>query len=297
MNNSSNLRNTNAQTATSYGQFNQNLATSNSSNLANLGHSHANLGSNLGSNLTTAHTHPSLVQQVLLPTQIVEKPVAVHEEIRNETVEEIQPVVNVEKFKTEVHQITQPLFDKEVRPVHIERSTLNAQMLPDVNVPGSGISLPRDASTVNYQDSASMVVEKPAIFIETQKRQVIDEIQPIIYKETVVPTVIQETKPIFQKIIEGPVYSQEVLPPQSLGSSHYAYPSNQQTGLVNQPQTGFANQPQTGFVNQPQTGFVNQPQTGLANQSQTGLIPGVAVDRKLTTTTTTSQFPPQQNPL
>jgi len=290
MNNSSNLRNTNAQTATPTGQYNQNLATSNSSNQANLGHSHANLGSNygsnLGTNLSTPHTHPSLVQQVLLPTQIVEKPIAVHEEIRNETVEEIQPVVNVEKFKTEIHQITQPLFDKEVRPVHIERSTLNAQMLPDVNVPGSGIALPRDSSTVNYQDSASMVVEKPAIFIETQKRQVIDEIQPIIYKETVVPTVIQETKPIFQKIIEGPVYSQEVLPAQSLGSSHYAYP-NQQSGIANQPQTGLANQ----------TGAVDQNR-GLANQSQTGWVnPSMAVDRKITTTTTTSQYPPQQNPL
>jgi len=159
---------------------------------------------------------PPLVEKVVLPTQVIEKPVAVHEEIRREVVQEVQPVINVEKLKTEVHQVTQPLFDKEVKSVNVQQRCLDTEVLPEVFVPGRGVSTATDKSTTMFQETASMTVEKPAIFNEVIKTQVIEEVQPVVYKETVVPTVIQETKPVYQKIVEGPVYTQQVLPPKSL---------------------------------------------------------------------------------
>jgi len=150
-------------------------------------------------------------QSLMLPTQIIEKPAAVHESIRKELLEEIQPVVNVEKVKTEVHQVTQPLFDKEIRPVFIEKKILSTEILPEVLVEGRGLRTAEEFSTTQFMPSSTMVVEKPATFIEVERKQIIEEIQPVIYKETIVPTVIQETKPVYQKIVEGPVYSQETL--------------------------------------------------------------------------------------
>lgn len=163
-------------------------------------------------------------ERVLLPTQVVEKPVAIHEEIRKEVIEEIQPVINVEKIKTEVHQITAPLFDKEVRPVEIQKRVLATEVLPEVLVDGRGMRAVDDLSTTTYQATNKVIVEKPAQFREVERTQIIEEIQPVVYKETVVPHVIKETKPMYQKIVEGPVYTQTVLPAQSLAGSNYALP-------------------------------------------------------------------------
>jgi len=173
----------------------------------------------------------------MLPTQIVEKPVAVHENIRKETIEEVQPVINVEKLKTEVHQITAPLYDKEVKPVNIERRMLAQEILPEVLVEGRGVRAVEDHSTTRFLDTKSVLVEKAPIVTEVEKRQVIEEIQPVIYKETVVPTVIRETKPVYQKIVEGPVYSHQTLPAQSLQGSNYHYPTNAREAPIEIPST------------------------------------------------------------
>lgn len=158
---------------------------------------------------SSAATAAPLVSKIQLPTQIIEKPMAVHEEIRREQIEEIQPVINIEKLQTEVHQVTQPLIDKEVKPVHLEKRLLDTQVLPEVHLPGLGMAMPTERSSVHVQNTAGLVVEKPALIRETDKLQVIEEIQPVLYKETVVPTVIQETKPVYQKVVEGASYSQE----------------------------------------------------------------------------------------
>jgi rubrerythrin len=186
------------------------------------------------------HTH------VDLPVQIVEKPAAIHEEIRREFVEEIQPVINVEKIRTEVVQKTQPLMDKEVRPVFVEQRTLAREILPEVVNRSVEVPLPREVNTVRELGTQSTVVEKPAIFNETERRQVIEEIQPVIYKETVVPTLIRETKPVYQKIIEGTTYSHQTLPPMPLSGSHYANAQPQSSSANAQPQSSSGNvQPQS----------------------------------------------------
>eukprot|EP01114_Cavostelium_apophysatum_P018695 TRINITY_DN5850_c0_g1_i1.p1 TRINITY_DN5850_c0_g1~~TRINITY_DN5850_c0_g1_i1.p1 ORF type:complete len:217 (-),score=57.30 TRINITY_DN5850_c0_g1_i1:66-716(-) len=139
--------------------------------------------------------------------------------------EEIQPIINIEKQKTEIHQVTQPLFDKEVRPVNLMQQTLAPETLPEIHLQGRGIAAAADVSTVNVTEAAGVVVEKPAIVREVEKLRIIEEIQPVLYKETIVPTVIQETKPIYQKIIEGPVYSSTTLPARSIKDTHYTYTS------------------------------------------------------------------------
>jgi len=182
---------------------------------------------------TSTEVVAPVLEQVMLPAQIIERPVAVHEEIRKEIVEEIQPVLNVEKLKTEIHQVTQPLFDKEVRAVNIEKKVLATEILPEVFIEGRGASLAADISTTKYLASEAVVVEKPAMFVEVEKTQVIEEIQPVLYKETIVPRVIQETKPVYQKIVEGPVYTQQTLAPRSLAETHYKYPTTYTSGAVN----------------------------------------------------------------
>jgi len=59
-------------------------------------------GTNLQTNfpqtgLQSGYTSQNVVH-VQLPTEVIQKPVAVHEQIRRERVEEIQPVVNIEKL-------------------------------------------------------------------------------------------------------------------------------------------------------------------------------------------------------
>jgi len=217
------------------------------------------------------------VTQVTMPTQFIERPVAVHEQIRAEQVEEIQPVINVEKLYTEVIQKTQPLLDKEIRPVLIQQKVLPGQVLPELDLPNVSSRSLQDVSTVQFMNTASMVVEKPPIVNETDRTQIIEEIQPVIYKETIVPTVIRETKPIYQKVVEGTVYVQEVLPPKPLSNSGFSY---QQQGLQ-QPMQQQAIQPP-------------MQQQGLQQQGlqQSGLKETVSTK---TTTTTNAPYQPIQN--
>jgi len=135
----------------------------------------------------------------------------VHENIKEEFIEEIQPVVHVEREKTEVRQIMQPLIDKDVRPVKIEQRTLATEILPTVTK--ESVNVPRSTlqSTVNVEPVVRKVVEKPAIIKETERWRIIDEITPVIYKDTIVPTIIRVTKPIREVIVESPIYSEQTL--------------------------------------------------------------------------------------
>jgi len=161
---------------------------------------------------------------VTQPREVIQHPATVHEHVRYEQVEEIQPVLNIEKFKTQVIQKTQPLLDKEVRAVHLEQKTLDTEIMPEVLVHSGGIPRARDVSTIDFMDTANMRVEKPPIIQEHENQRVIEEIQPVIYRETIVPTLIKETKPIYQKIVEDATYVQEVLPPKELHSTQFSYP-------------------------------------------------------------------------
>jgi len=183
-------------------------------------------------------------------------------------------------LKTEVHQVTQPLLDKEIRSVNIEQRVLPTQVLPEVTTRG-GIAAQRDVSSVNYLDAQKITVEKPAIFTEVDKLQIIEEIQPVIYKETIVPTLIKETQPVFQKIVEGAVYTQQVLPPLQLHGSRFENVTVQHVGLQQQQNFGL----QQNVVLQ------QQPMMNQAPLSQGFTHPKKVIEETTTTTTTTTGAP------
>jgi len=147
----------------------------------------------------------------MLPTEIIEKPVVIHENIRREQIEEIQPVVQVEREKTEIRQITQPLTDREVMPVLIEERTLPIEVLPTLTQPSMPAPQRLDVSTRSFDNTMRQVVEKTPIVQETEKWRIIEEVQPIIYRETIVPHVIRTTRPMREVIVEAPIFTEQVL--------------------------------------------------------------------------------------
>jgi hypothetical protein len=151
------------------------------------------------------------------PTVFQEKPAVIHERIRKEEVEEIQPIIHRECEKLEVHQITQPMVEQIVQPTVIQERSLAAETRPLVNrggYMGSGTL----QGTTDVQ-SFHKVVEKAPIVVECERRKILEEIQPVVYKEILQPTIIRETKDIYEKIIEAPMIFTKTLPSQFIGKS------------------------------------------------------------------------------
>lgn len=237
---------------------------------------------NKQSNFQSGFSHQSNVPitKVQLPTQIFQQTPVIHEEIRGEQVEEITPVKNIERLTTNVVQLTQPLYDTETLPVQYQERNLTSKILPDISTPVKSAPIQWDHSTVNYVDTANVVVEKAPVVMETEKRQIIEEIQPVIYKETIVPTVIRSTQPVYQKVIEGTRYSQEVLPPQQLSNSSYSgYGHHQQGGNLGNQQGGNLGNQQGGTLGNQQGG--NQGFASGQQQQQGGFWGGQSSNQGL----------------
>jgi len=160
----------------------------------------------------------------------------------------------------------------------------------------------REINTVRELPTQSTVVEKPAIVNETEKRQIIEEIQPVIYKETVVPTLIRETKPVYQKIVEGTTYTHQTLPPMPLSGSHYASFQNpiMQPQLVREPmmqplvqQPILANAPliEKDVFQTTTTGSSVPFQPSIPFSTTGNVKPGLVEEKKVITTTTTTNSP------
>jgi len=154
------------------------------------------------------------------PVELHENPPVVHERIRKEEVEEVQPVIHREHDRTEVHQILQPMYEGEVQTPQILEKQLPAEVLPTVTR-GVYTPSPLDRNTTELGETERMTIEKPAIVYETERKKIIEEVQPVIYKETIQPTIIRETKPIYEKIVEAPVIVKEVREPIRLQNPHH----------------------------------------------------------------------------
>jgi len=152
----------------------------------------------------------STIQQVELPKELREKPAVVHENIRREEVEEIQPVIHREREVTELRQLTQPIYEQDVRPIQIHEQILAAEQRPAI-IGAVAVTQPAPLSTSQFAGVERKIVEKPAVIVETIRRHVIEEIQPIIYKEIHEPHIIRVTKPIYERIVETPVVTQQIL--------------------------------------------------------------------------------------
>lgn len=147
----------------------------------------------------------------VLPVEVIEKPVVIHESIRQEQVEEIQTVVRVEREKTEIRQITQPLVDKEVMPLQIEERVLPVEVLPVIVEKTVTVPEVVDHSTREFDSTRRQVVEKAPIIQETDKWRIIEEVQPVIYREIVVPHIIRTSRPSREVIVEAPIFAEQVL--------------------------------------------------------------------------------------
>jgi len=146
-----------------------------------------------------------------LPTEHIERPAVIHERIRKEEVEEIQPVIHREHDRTEVHQVVQPMYEGQIDATNVLQKELAAEYRP-VLTRGTYVSAPLEKSTVEFEQAERLRVEKAPIIMETERKKIIEEVQPVVYKEIVQPTLIKETLPIYEKIVEAPVVVKEVRP-------------------------------------------------------------------------------------
>lgn len=159
----------------------------------------------------TFRTAETSREEILLPERM-ERPAVIHEKIKREEVEEIQPVIHRELDKTEIKLITQPLLEKEIKPVQFHESILPAEQRSPILPPSTEIPREQFQNMTEFEGVERKVVEKAPIIVETIKKHIIEEVQPIIYKEIHEPHVIKITKPIYERVVEAPVVFRELLP-------------------------------------------------------------------------------------
>jgi len=124
---------------------------------------------------TTASNAPatefqSMVQEAQPMPEHIEKPAILHERIRKEEVEEVQPVIHREHQRTEVHQILQPMYEGQIAEAQILQKQLPPEVLPTVTK-GVYTPAPSEQNTTEFLDAERFKVEKTPILMETEKRR------------------------------------------------------------------------------------------------------------------------------
>jgi len=123
---------------------------------------------------------------------------------------EVQPVIHREREVLELHQVTQPVYEKQVRATRIENTELPAEYREKIE--GSQAEFQERLregmeglhSSVKWETVERKVIDQPPIIHETIKKIVREEVQPVIYREIVEPRVIRETLPIYERVVEAP---------------------------------------------------------------------------------------------
>jgi len=183
--------------------------------------------------------------------EVKERPAILHEKIRKEEVEEIQPVIHRERERTEVHQVTQPIYEAETRALSVHESVLPAETKETVRESLTDDFLEQykvnDKSTSEFTGTERVKIEKPPIIVESEKRRIIEEVQPIIYKEIVEPHVYKTTLPIYEKIVEAPTIIKEILPPRTIGEPKGKFHFHNATNSVSNPTYATYSTPQTSY--------------------------------------------------
>jgi len=139
-----------------------------------------------------------------------------------ETVE-IQPVINLERDQTEIHEVIMPIYKTEVLPATIEEKELLT--IEKETVVQSEDNFNKEYKEMIQQLQSNVKMEtversrivKPPIIQEVIHKRIIEEIQPVIHKETIVPHIIKETLPMHERLVEAPVLIKETLPEKNLG--------------------------------------------------------------------------------
>jgi len=146
--------------------------------------------------------------------KVVEKPPIVTQVEHRHEVEVVQPVIHREREQTEVHQVVENIYEKDVKPkvVH-ERSLepevkvpigrLDEKRLYEVPLP-AGVSAGHKTTPVEHET----FIKEP-IVVEVAVKKHVDVVQPVVHRDVYEEDVTYTTKPIFEKVIEKPVVVHE----------------------------------------------------------------------------------------
>jgi hypothetical protein len=199
---------------------------------------------------STSNLQPgTYAQEVRMPSSIVhekvEKPMIVREKILPQEKIEVQPVIHREREQLEVHEVVQPLHERDIAATNVRYETLPAQVRAEVRE--------SDASfQTKYRDAANRYVgsyetqpvqreflSKAPILEEHISKKILEEVQPVLYKETIAPTLIEETQPIYERVVEAPTIFEEVRDTVDLGVKYFQTPlTTQMSNLsVQEPAT------------------------------------------------------------
>lgn len=145
----------------------------------------------------------------------VPKEAVVQEHIHPVEKVEVQPILHRERQQMEVHQIVQPMAEREVLPAVVQEKKLPSQFIGDF-VESDNASkekyiqgATKYESWVDVDGLRRLRVVKEPIVEEVIKKTIIEEVQPVIHKETIAPVVVKETLPLYEKVVEAPVIFQE----------------------------------------------------------------------------------------
>jgi hypothetical protein len=160
-------------------------------------------GSNVGLGQGTTRMEPTFIEKK-------ERAAVIQETVLPEERVEIQPIIHREREQLEVHQVVQPMRERDIVATEVRSLVLPAETRQEVRE--SDVEFQRRyqdellkyKSGLNIQPVKHERFEKPPIVEEIVRKKVIEEIQPIIYRETIKPVIIQETLPIYEKIVEAP---------------------------------------------------------------------------------------------
>jgi len=154
----------------------------------------------------------------------VERPLIVRETILPQEKIEVQPIIHREREQLEVHEVLQPMRERDIAPTSMRSATLPAQVRAEVRESDANFQNQYRAATTRYSSDIETMgvqrelVNKAPILEEHISKKILEEVQPILYRETVTPTLIEETQPVYEKIVEAPIMFEETRQTVDLGT-------------------------------------------------------------------------------
>jgi len=168
--------------------------------------------------MTVSQAGPMTQEIRMVPTVYLEKkerPMIVKEQIMPTEKIEIQPVIHREREQLEVHEVFQPIHERDIAPTLVKHETLPAQVRPEWRESDRNFQEKYQAATTKYspetwnQPIQREVVNRAPILEEHISRKIIEEVQPVLYKETIRPVIVEETQPIYERVVDAPTIVEE----------------------------------------------------------------------------------------
>jgi hypothetical protein len=158
-----------------------------------------------------------ITEKNVVATQVKELEPVVQEVAHPILMEEIQPVVHRDIKKTEVHQVTQPIYEEYTAPtVEINRE-LEAEIRPvlveDRTMYKGEFERGLEKDSYSRDAVKKERIVNDAIVEENITKEIVEIVQPVIHRDTVEPTWIKVNAPVYEKIVEQPTLIHEIRQP------------------------------------------------------------------------------------